>query len=367
MQQANQIQEDLPSPPNASKISQSQGINGQFQLDPNSLALTNPPPKSSLWSESQENTFGDLGSVHSQKSSKTPVSQITRPRSSLELETQNTDGKIFNDADLLKLLQNDKNSKSSEPKPLEPKPQEPKPFEPSEPLTSPRFSRKDADKLTDPINPLDRRSPNLDQASISQDEDQASINSQRSIELDSYLNDSPPTYSKIAILEHLFYLSKFDKSAIFLGKKSDLEKTFLKKFNNVFSRCVSCARSGDIAIENSDNQQNQSDEYVFVTEDQYFLVTCRAEEIKEQIKSTQYLPNSSQVEIDLTNIENNSEIKQFKISDYDILTSFNRNLQDQICLASKKISFSPKTKTQPKISCTLGMFGIKKSRSSVSN
>ena len=363
---------DLASHPITTHPWQFQELDIQAKLISEDSVLKYPPPKNSLQLATQiyrKKTLSDRDMLNCLKEKresspflKNPTHEIYSPltkpppKSSLKLEPHKLEEIFFDDTDLQRIIKENMKTRHTKPQLTEP----------SGPLISPRLFKMEEDIILDPEKPLAQRITQEDQVSINIDqrsmqEDQVSIN----IELDSTPTYSTPThststYSKVTMLERLFYLSEFDKSAIFLGKKSDLEKTFLKKFNNVFSRCASCVRNSDIAIDNLDNQQKQNDEYVFVTENQYFLVTCSAQEIKEQIKNMQYLQNSAQVEIDLTNIENNNEIRQFKISNSDILNSFNKNLQNQICQASKKISFSPKTKTQPKISCTLGAFGIKK-------
>lgn len=352
---------------------QFQELNVQAKLTPKDSALKYPPPKSSLQLAPQiyqKKTFSDTDMLNclkgKQESSpflKKPMHEIYSPltepppKSSLKSKPHKLEEIFLDDTNLQRIIKENMKTRHK-----------PQPTEPNGPLSSPRLFKIEEEAIRDHKKTLDQISIQEDQVSINIDqrsmqEDRVSIN----VELDSTPTYSTTTYSKVAILEHLFYLSEFDKSAIFLGKKSDLEKTFLKKFNNIFSRCVYCVRNSDIAIDNLDNQQKQNDEYVFVTENQYFLVTCSDQEIKdyqrkikEKIKKTQYLQSSAEVEIDLTNIENNNEIRQFKISNSDILNSFNKSLQNQICQASKKISFSPKTKTKPKISCTLGAFGIKK-------
>jgi len=166
------------------------------------------------------------------------------------------------------------------------------------------------------------------------------------------LNQSVNIPTKNAILNHLFYLINFDKSVIFLGKKTAIEKSSSKKFCDIFKRTKSCMNSSDQTIDNASYQQ-QDEEYVFVTKDQFFLITCQEDEIKNCQTNSLKNPCPASQSIDLKKITNDEQIRQFLVANSDILNSFKKNLQNKICQASQKLGFKPSSAVSPEISCTL--------------
>lgn len=184
---------------------------------------------------------------------------------------------------------------------------------------------------------------------------------QRDILSSSAQQDKSNSPTKSEILQKLFWQETRDNSVIFLGKKSDLEKTNYEKFKSVFSRCASSLRSCNTLIKCSNNNSRKNEEYVFVMVDRYFFITCQAQELedcKQQMQtktpSKETTPSNDFQLLDLANIANSEEVKQFEISDSANLEKLTKKLQNKICMISKKIYTTPDPVTTPTISCTLG-------------